>query len=140
MNIFAENQEIFIALLVKLGIIASLAALLARSQKFKKTLFAEPREFREKLHLILFWGVPLAVGVAIRFSMNYDADLTLRNLHCWAARWNVVGLIVGCLVGVTALLNKEWLALPLFALFSLTSGILRNLCSNKEIWASRPLP
>lgn len=141
MNIFAENQEILIALLVKLGIIASLAALLARSQKFKKTLFAEPREFREKLHLILFWGVPLAVGVAIRFSMNYDAfDLTLEGTFiAGLLGGNVVGLIVGCLVGVTALLNKEWLALPLFALFGLTSGILRNLCSNKEeIWSFSP--
>ena len=81
------------------------------------------------------------MGVAIRFSMNYDAfDLTLEGTFiAGLLGGNVVGLIVGCLVGVTALLNKEWLALPLFALFGLTSGILRNLCSNKEeIWSFSP--
>jgi len=141
MNTFAENQATLIALLVKLGIIASLAALLARSQKFKKTLFAEPREFREKLHLILFWGVPLAIGVAIRFSMKYEAfDLTLEGTFiAGLLGGNVVGLIVGCLVGATAALNGEWLTLPLAAVFGLTSGILRNLCSNKEeIWNFSP--
>src|SRR5215831_5394071 len=114
MNVFAENQAILIALLVKLGIIASLAALLARSQRFKKTLFAESREFREKLNLILFWGVPLALGVAIRFWMNYDAfDLTLEGtVIAGLLGGNVVGLVVGCLLGMVALLHKEWLALP----------------------------
>jgi two-component system LytT family sensor kinase len=141
MNTFAENQATLIALLVKLGIISSLAALLARSQTFKRALFAEPREFREKLYLISFWGVPLAIGVAIRFWMKYDAfDLSLEGTFiAGLLGGNVAGLIIGCLLGLTAFLHGEWLALPLFAIFGLASGILRNLCLNKEeIWNFSP--
>jgi two-component system, LytTR family, sensor kinase len=136
------NEDILIALLVKLGIIASLAALLARSQRFKRTLFAEPRNFTEKLHLILFWGVPLSLGVAIRIFMHYEsAELTLEG--CFIAGLlggNVVGLLVGCMTGTTALLlHREWLALPLATVFGLSSGLLRSLCPRKEeVWNFSP--
>src|SRR6187200_694732 len=73
MHFFSDNKDLLIILLVKLGIIASLAALLARSLKFKKTLYAEPRGFQEKLNLVLYWGVPLAIGVAIRNGLGYPA-------------------------------------------------------------------
>ena len=59
MHFFSDNKDLLIILLVKLGIIASLAALLARSLKFKKTLYAEPRGFQEKLNLVLYWGFRL---------------------------------------------------------------------------------
>ena len=82
MLFFSDNKDLLIILLVKLGIIASLAALLARSLKFKKTLYAEPRGFQEKLNLVLYWGVPLAIGVAIRNGLGYPAfDLTLELFH-----------------------------------------------------------
>ena len=58
MEIFAANRELLIALLVKLGIIASLASLLTRSQTFRKTLFAEERETAEKLTLIRLEEAP----------------------------------------------------------------------------------
>src|SRR6185369_12732519 len=94
-----KNQDILLALLIKLGIIASLAALLARSQRFKRILFAEPRSFQEKLHLILFWGVPLALGVLIRFTEKYKSfDLTLEGTFVAGLLGeNVVGIIVGSL-------------------------------------------
>ncbi len=141
MSTFSENQAILIALLVKLGIIASLASLLTRSQKFKKTLFAEERDFQEKLNLVLFWGVPLATGVAIRYSMDYLAyDLSLEGTFiAGLLGGKVIGLFVGCLVGATATFHGEWVALPLLAVFGLTSGLLRNLCPNKEeIWNFSP--
>lgn len=137
-----RNEEILIALLVKLGIVASLAALLARSQRFKKTLFAEPRSFPEKLHISLFWGIPLLFGVAIRVFMHYEsADLTLEGTFiAGLLGGNVVGLLVGCMTGVTAfLLHREWLALPLAPIFGLSSGLLRSLCPRKEeVWNFSP--
>jgi two-component system, LytTR family, sensor kinase len=141
MDTLPKNQDILLALLVKLGIIASLAALLVRSQRFKRTLFAEPRSFHEKLHLVLFWGGPLALGVAIRFAEKYKSfDLTLEGAFiAGLLGGNVVGVIVGSLVGASAALHGEWLALPLAALFGLASGILRNLCPKKEeIWNFSP--
>ena len=98
MHFFSDNKDILIILLVKLGIVASLSALLARSLKFKKTLYAEPRGFQEKLNLVLYWGVPLAIGVAIRNGLGFPAfDLTLEGTFiAGLLGGNVVGLIVGC--------------------------------------------
>ncbi len=141
MHFFSDNRDVLIILLVKLGIVSSLAALLARSLKFKKTLYAEPRGFQEKLNLVLFWGVPLALGVAIRNSLGYPAfDLTLEGTFiAGLLGGNVVGLIVGCLVGLTAMFHREWLALPLAAVLGLVSGGLRNLTPRKEeIWNFSP--
>lgn len=142
MHFFSDNKDILIILLVKLGIVASLSALLARSLKFKKTLYAEPRGFQEKLNLVLYWGVPLAIGVAIRNGLGYPAfDLTLEGTFiAGLLGGNVVGLIVGCLVGLTAMLfHREWLALPLAAILGLASGILRSLTPRKEeIWKFSP--
>jgi two-component system LytT family sensor kinase len=141
MRFFSENREILIILLVKLGIVASLSALLARSLKFKRTLYAEPRGFPEKLNLVLFWGVPLAIGVGIRNWLGYPAfDLTLEGTFvAGLLGGNVVGLIAGCLVGLTAMFHREWLALPMAAILGLASGILRNLTPRKEeIWNFSP--
>jgi len=141
MHFFSDNKDILIILLVKLGIVASLAALLARSLKFKKTLYAEPRGFQEKLNLVLYWGVPLAIGVAIRNGLGYPAfDLTLEGTFiAGLLGGNVVGLIVGCLVGLAAMFHREWLALPLAAILGLASGLLRNLTPRKEeIWNFSP--
>jgi two-component system LytT family sensor kinase len=141
MHFFSDNKDILIILLVKLGIVASLAALLARSLKFKKTLYAEPRGFQEKLNLVLYWGVPLAIGVAIRNGLGFPAfDLTLEGTFiAGLLGGNVVGLIVGCLVGLTAMFRHEWLALPAAAVLGLGSGLLRNLTPRKEeIWNFSP--
>ncbi len=141
MVFFSENREILIILLVKLGIVASLSALLARSLKFKKTLYAEPRGFQEKLNLVLYWGVPLALGVVIRNGLGYPAfDLTLEGTFiAGLLGGNVVGLIVGSLVGLTAMFHHEWLALPLAAVVGLASGMLRSLTPQKEeIWNFSP--
>ena len=141
MHFFSTNREILIILLVKLGIIASLAALLARSLKFKKTLYTEPREFPEKLNLILFWGVPLAVGVGIRCGIGYEAfDLSIEGtLIAGLLGGCVVGLVVGNLVGLTAMFYHEWMLLPVAAIIGLTGGLLRNVCPRKEeIWNFSP--
>jgi two-component system LytT family sensor kinase len=141
MLFFSENREILIILLVKLGIVASLSALLARSLKFKKTLYAEPRGFQEKLNLVLYWGVPLALGIVIRNGLGYPAfDLTLEGTFiAGLLGGNVVGLIVGSFVGLTAMFHHEWLALPLAAVVGLASGMLRSLTPQKEeIWNFSP--
>lgn len=148
MNVFAENREILIVLLVKLGIIASLASLLTRSQTFRKTLFAENREFREKLTLILIWGIPLCIGVIIRGLGTIDSsvnafaafDLSLEGTFiAGLLGGNIIGVIVGSLMGSMALVFQEWAALPLYASLGLFSGLLRNLCPRKEeIWSFSP--
>src|SRR3990172_3277215 len=109
MHFFSANRDILITLLVKLGIVASLAALLARSLKFKRTLYSEPRGFPEKLNLILFWGIPLAIGVGIRCGIGYEAfDISVEGTFVAGLLGGyVVGLIVGSLVGLTAMSYHE---------------------------------
>ena len=130
MHFFSINRDILIVLLVRLGIIASLAALLARSLKFKKTLYAEPREFPEKLTLVLYWGVPLAVGLGIRCGIGYEAfDLCLEGTFVAGLLGGyVVGLIVGSLVGLTAMFYHEWMLLPVAAIIGLSSGLF-EMCA-----------
>ena len=147
-NIFAENREILIALLVKLGIIASLASLLTRSQTFRKTLFAEEREAGDKFTLIFFWGLPLFIGVIIRGagvstgSVNPFAafDLSLEGTFIAGLLGGaVIGVIVGGSLGLLALLHQEWAALPFYLTLGLFSGLLRNLSPRKEeIWNFSP--
>ncbi|MCY3757210.1 MAG: histidine kinase [Acidobacteria bacterium] len=149
MEILAANREILIALLVKLGIIASLASLLTRSQTFRKTLFAEERETAEKLTLIRFWGLPLCIGVVIRGAgvgsgtVNPFAafDLSLEGTFiAGLLGGTLVGAIVGGCVGMVALLQQqEWAALALYPTLGLLSGLLRNLSPRKEeIWNFSP--
>ena len=148
MEIFAANREILIALLVKLGIIASLASLLTRSQTFRKTLFAEEREAGEKLTLIQFWGLPLCIGVVIRAAgvgsgtINPFAafDLSLEGTFIAGLLGGaLVGAIIGGSVGVVALLQQEWAALAVYPALGLFSGLLRNLSPRKEeIWNFSP--
>jgi len=141
-EIFAANREILIALLVKLGIIASLASLLTRSQTFRKTLFAEERETAEKLTLIRFWGLPLCVGVVIRGAgvgsgtINPFAafDLSLEGTFiAGLLGGTVVGAVVGGCVGMVALLQQqEWAAVALYPALGLFSGLLRNSRPGKK--------
>ena len=52
---------------------------------------------------------------------------------------NLIGVVVGALLGVVALLYWEWGALPLYVVLGLFSGMLRNLCYRKEeIWNFSP--
>lgn len=141
MHFFSANKDILITLLVKLGIVASLAALLARSLNFKRTLYSEPRGFPEKLNLILFWGIPLAIGVGIRCGIGYEAfDISIEGTFVAGLLGGyVVGLIVGSLVGLTAMSYHEWMLLPVATVIGLSSGLLRNVCPRKEeIWNFSP--
>jgi two-component system LytT family sensor kinase len=135
------QQTIFIQLLIKIGLVASLTALLARSQTFKKILFIEKREFRQKLIFCFFWGGPLLLGLLLRIKSDYYAlDLSLEGVFlAGLLAGNVVGAILGSVLGLAAAFDHEWLTLPLAPIIGMMAGILRNLCPNKEeIWRLSP--
>ncbi len=142
MEFFHDNQQvILVPLLVKLGIMASLTALLARSLIFKKVLFVERRDFRQKALFCLFWALPLAIGMIIRKRADYPAfDLSLEGLFvAGLLGGNVIGALTGALLGITAAMQKEWLTLPLAPIAGMIAGLLRNLCPSKEeIWRFSP--
>ena len=62
-----DQKLILINLLVKLGVAAAVSSTLVRSREFKKLLFREERSTRQKIYLTLWFSIPIALAVWIRF-------------------------------------------------------------------------
>ncbi len=62
---FFSGQDLLFTLLMKVGVAASLAALLVRWEVFRKVLFTEVRDSDLKLKLMLFLTPALALGVML---------------------------------------------------------------------------
>src|ERR1700733_9853351 len=110
-----EPRLIWINLLVKLGVAAAISSSLVRSKDFKSLLFREEREFRQKIYLVLWFGLPIMVGVWIRFSAKsfLAGDLSFETallLGVIGGRW--AGVFGGFLMAVPALIHGEWATLP----------------------------
>jgi two-component system LytT family sensor kinase len=133
---------IILTLLIKLGVIASLASIIARFGRFKHLIFVEQRTSREKVVFALFLGVPFALGVLTRLLGGYwGADLSLEiTILGGLLGGAIVGLLVGLMVGLPALLlGHEMLAVPMVVVCALVAGMARWLCPDKEaIWQFSP--
>ena len=66
METFFSGQDLLFTLLMKVGVAASLAALLVRWEIFRKVLYTEVRDSDLKLKLMLFLTPALALGVILR--------------------------------------------------------------------------
>src|SRR2546428_7421441 len=86
--------DLLFTLLLKVGVAASFAALLARWNTFRRVLFTEERDPDQKLKLMLFMTPPLILGVALRLvSAAYRfADLSIESAF-------LMGLLGGTVVG-----------------------------------------
>ena len=87
-------RDLLFTLLLKVGVAASIAALLARWNTFRRVLFTEERDPDQKLKLMLFMTPPLIVGVTLRL-VGYQyrfADLSLEGAF-------LMGLLAGRVVG-----------------------------------------
>src|SRR6266576_3092433 len=67
---FMEQRLILINLLIKLGVAASAASILGRSVEFKSLLFRDERNWKQRIYLVLWIGIPLALGVWIRINVK----------------------------------------------------------------------
>ena len=76
------DNLIWITLLVKLGVVASVASVLARVTTFRRLFFAEKRSPRQTLALLAFFLVPLTLGVWLRFRVpNFlAADISFETV------------------------------------------------------------
>ena len=141
-TISQTNATILITLLIKLGVIASLASIIARFGKFKKLLFIEQRTPRQKLLFAAFLGVPFMLGVFARLLANYrGSDLSLEiTVLAGLLGGTIVGLVVAMMVSLPAvLLGHEILAVPMAVLYALVAGSARWICPDKEIiWKFSP--
>jgi two-component system LytT family sensor kinase len=137
-----EPRLILIHQLLKLGVAAAVSSSLVRSLEFKSLLFREERSLRQKIYLVLWFGLPITIGVWIRISAkNFLAgDLSFETallLGVIGGRW--AGALGGVLMGFPALLHGEWAALPFLVLCGLISGQLRTMAVDKDdIWSFSP--
>ncbi len=139
---FMEPRLIWINLLVKLGVAAAVSSSLVRSKEFKSLLFREERTFRQKVYLVLWFALPITIGVWIRFSAKtfLAGDLSFETallLGVIAGRW--AGSLGGVLLGIPATLHGEWAALPFLVLCGFIAGQLRTMAVDKDdIWSFSP--
>ncbi|HEU5450464.1 MAG TPA: histidine kinase [Terriglobales bacterium] len=136
------DRLIAINLLIKLGAAAAVASVLVRSRRFKELIFTEQRTLTEKLYLVLFIGVPFALGVVVRVSTPsfLAADLAFEAAVIMGIMGGyVAGVAGGILVALPAAVHGEWLSLPMYVLAGVVAGALRNGASDREeIWSFSP--
>ena len=138
-----EPRLILIHLLVKLGIAAAVSSTLVRSKEFKSLLFREERSPRQKLYLVIWFAVPMMLGVWVRLAgpKNFlSGDLgfeTALLLGAIGGRWT--GGVAGALIGFPALLYGEWATVPFYVLCGFIAGQLRTMALDKDdIWSFSP--
>src|SRR5581483_5149938 len=119
-------RDLLFTLLLKVGVAASFAALLARWNTLRRVLFTEERDADQKLRL---------VGRAYQF-----ADLSLEGAFLMGLLGGrVVGPIGGAIVTIPALISHEWLAMPAASAAGLIGGLIRQAIPNKEeLWNFGP--
>jgi two-component system LytT family sensor kinase len=135
------DKLILITMLVKLGVVASLASILARAASFRRLFFAEQRRPMQTLALLAFFLVPLTLGVWIRIAVpnflaadiSFEAIILLGLLI--GPAWAMVG---GVVLSIPAEIHHEFLALPFDAAAGLLAGWLGMLVSKEEIWSFTP--
>jgi two-component system, LytTR family, sensor kinase len=135
------DRLILITLLVKLGVMASVASVLARASTFRQLFFAENRRPRQTLVLLAFFLVPLTLGVWIRTTVpNFLAgDISFETVILLGLflgpGWAMLG---GAVLSGPAMFHGEYLALPFNVAIGLLAGVLGRLVDPEEIWSFTP--
>ncbi len=141
-NISQSPALILVTLLIKVGVIASLASIIARFGRFRRLLLVEQRSPRQKLVFSAFLGMPFMLGVLARLLARYQgADLTLEvTVLAGLLGGTIAGLVVGMMVSLPAvLIAHEALAAPMAVLYAVVAGSARWVCPDKEeIWKFSP--
>ncbi len=135
------EKLILITMLVKLGVIASVASILARASSFRRLFFAERRRPRQTLALLAFFLVPLTLGVWIRLTVSnfLAADISFSTIVLLgllvSPAWAMLG---GIVLSIPAMLHHELLTLPFNAALGLAAGLLGRVVPKEEIWTFTP--
>ena len=127
--------------MIKLGVVASVASVLARVTTFRRLFFAEQRRRRQTLALLAFFLVPLTLGVWIRIAVSnfLAADISFEMVVLIGLligpEWAMLG---GAVLATPALFHHEFLALPFNVTLGLAAGLLGRSVEQDEIWSFTP--
>jgi two-component system LytT family sensor kinase len=137
-----DDRFILVTLLVKLGVATAVASALVRARTFQNLLFKEERNIGEKIQLVLWVGVPVALGVVARMAVpNFIAgDIAFETaLLLGVMGGRVCGVMGGALVSLPAMINMELATLPFHVTAGLLGGVLRHAARNREdVWGFTP--
>jgi len=131
-----------VTLLVKLGVVSSLASILVRWNAVKRMLLRERRTMGQRMKLSLWFSAVFGASVATRVvSSSYQAvDLGLEgSLLAGLLGGYVTGLTAGILISLPAMIHHEYLTMPLLAGLGVLGGLLRDCAPDtEEIWRFSP--
>jgi two-component system, LytTR family, sensor kinase len=131
-------QDYLVPLLLKLGVMASIASILARSSTFKAMLMLENRTLNQRMTLSALLSIVFGGTVAMRIlAPTYRvADLGLEgSLIAGILGGYVTGLVCGVLISLPAVFAGQSLTMPLLAGIGVLGGLLRDLApSPDDIW------
>src|SRR5215472_8253269 len=107
LSLSSPSGQILVTLLIKLGVIASLASIIARFGPFRRPIFLEQRTPRQKLLFSVFLAVPFMLGVFTRLLAKYEGgDLCLEITTVSVLLGGTsAGLVVGMMVSLPAVLK-----------------------------------
>lgn len=136
-------ERLLITLLIRLGVIASVASIAVRYLPFRRALLRETRTFREQFHFALWFGGVFGLLASIRVVSHhgYDAlDLGLEGSFLAGLLGGYApGLIAGILISIPGMIASEYLTMPLLAGIGVMGGLLRDFASDPEdIWRLSP--
>ncbi len=135
------DKLLLITLLVKLGVVASVASILARASSFRRLFFAEKRRPAQTVALLAFFLVPLTLGVWIRLVVpNFlAADISFETVVLLGLLigpgWAMLG---GAVLSGPAVLHHEFLALPFNVVLGFAAGTIGRFVEKEEIWSFTP--
>jgi two-component system, LytTR family, sensor kinase len=140
-----ESQQLWLTLLLRVAVAASLASILSRFGAFQRMLMREDRTLVQRVKLaLMFWAM---YGASVLFRVwnqaKYDAvDLGLEgSLLAGLVGGYVTGLLSGVLISLPAVLfHHELMTMLLFAGVGVLGGLLRDLAPEKEdVWRFSPI-
>src|ERR1043165_278842 len=136
------DRLIAINLLIQLGVAAAVASALVRSRTFKNLLFADRRTISQTLYLVLWIGMPFALGVVVRATTpNFlAADLSFESsVLTGVIGGPIAGVLGGVFVSLPSAVHGEWLNLPFCVFAGVVAGKMRDLTKDREdIWSFSP--
>ncbi len=137
-------EQHLITLLVKIGVVASIASVGIRSAAVRRMLLREERTLAQRLRLALWFALIFAPGVIIRVvTGSYNAlDLAVEgSLLAGITGGYVCGGLAGMMIAIPSMFAGELLSLPFLAAVGLGGGLLRDSPANKEdVWRFSPFP
>ena len=136
----SAEQVLIFTLLGKLAVMAAAATILVRFRRFRHFLIFEHRPWPDRVTFAVSLGGLLSAGVVARMVLGYQAaDLTLEgSFIAGLIDGPYAGVTVGALVGIPALANGEWGALPFAIGCGFAGGGLRELLPKESLWHFSP--